>query len=129
MSDDDPLTDLYSDEDPYDRSRLATKLGEFLEVDPESGGPVRHTGFESLAPREQAVALLLYRKVATELGEIDPGEEAVNAMWIDRNSDAVESDVYGFAADLDVIEETEQSTLLIPDHRVDAALDHLDGEH
>lgn len=129
MPEDDPLTELYSDESPYDRSQLASDLEAFVKIDPDSGNPVPQRGFGSLTPKEQAVVLLLYRKVAAELGEIQPDEEAVQMMWIDRNSKAEEPDVDGYPQQLEFVHRTdEEGSLFVPDHQVDDALGFLDGD-
>lgn len=129
MTVEEPFENLYTDSAPYDKQRLANLLTEFVQVDRDSGEPVRQSRFHDLNPEAQTTALMLYRHVAVELGEIDETELAVEAMWFDRNSDTEEHEVLDYESDLAFVDEQDDSMLYyIPPHRVDAAIEYLESQ-
>ena len=127
MASDDPLDDLYADDTPYDRERLVDTVGEFVQVDPDTGEPVQMAAFSDLDPKSQAVALLLYRQVAVELGEISDDDVAVDALWVDKHSDGEEFEIIDHLYDFEFTTDSDGTMgFYVPRNRIVTALDYLE---
>mgnify|MGYP000533687293 CR=1 FL=1 len=128
MTSEDPLEDLYADEPPYDRQRLADVLESVVQVNEDTGDPMTLPPFGDLDPEAQCVALLLYRHVVVELGERPADDEAVEPIWLAQNADIEEDRVIEFASDRSFVEESdERGGYYVPKGWIDAAVDHLES--
>lgn len=125
MAPSDPLDDLYTDEAPYDKSRLVEIIQDIVQISEESGEPVFQPQYHELSPEGQVISLLLYRHVATELGEIE--ELPVEAIWLDEFSNGDESEIIDYKSDFDFVDEDEDTGFYIPRHSVEAALDYIES--
>ena len=126
MNSDDPFEDLYADEEPYDKQRLADIVGKFIQVNKNSGEPVRQQAFQGTDPEGQIVAFLLYRRIAVELGELNEKEKAAIPERIADYVDANDMVVSSCASDLSFIQEFDPGVYYIPEHSVEAAVEELE---
>ena len=67
---DDPLTNLYTNRDDVDRDRLYTVLTEFVSIDDKDGSVIYESGYFELDGKLQFVVQLLAREIQRLLGEI-----------------------------------------------------------
>jgi len=124
MADDDPLSEMYTDERPHDREQAVETLSDFVQVDQDTGEPVPQSEFQDATLEKRIVALLLYRQIAAELGELGEDEIPVDQEWLKTKANA-EHTVPG-TWDLEFIRETKDGHKT-PPHSVDAALEYLEG--
>ena len=126
MNSDDPLEDLYTDEEPYDKQRLVDVVGKFIQVNKKSGEPVRQQAFQNTDPEGQIVAFLLYRRIAVELGELNEDEKAAILERIADYVDANDTAVSNYVSDLSFVQEFDPGVFYIPEHSVTAAVEKLE---
>jgi len=126
MGGDDPLEDIYGEEDPYDKRRLVDVVRQFVQVDKESGDPIRQPAFRDADSEGQVVALLLYRRIAVELGELDDQQIAAIPERLADYADADDRTVSKILSDLAFIEEFDPGAYYIPEHAVERAIEELE---
>jgi hypothetical protein len=126
MGGNDPLDDIYADEEPYDKGRLVDVVGQFVQVDKESGDPIRQPAFHDADLEGQVVALLLYRRIAVELGELDDQQIAAIPEHLADYSDADDRTVSNVLSDHAFIEEFDPGTYYIPEHTVERVIEKLE---
>ena len=126
MNSDDPLEDLYTDEEPYDKQQLVDVVGKFIQINKKSGEPVRQQTFQNTDPEGQIVAFLLYRRIAVELGELNEDEKAAILERIADYVDANDTAVSNYVSDLRFVQELDPGVYYIPEHSVEAAVEELE---
>lgn len=123
MAEDDPLEEVYTDEPPYDEGWLVEVVSEFVQVDRETGEPSLQNDFHLATAETQVTSLLLYRHIASELGELEEHEIPVGESWLD-DCGAGEEITPGFWQ-LGFVEETD-GKYVIPPHGVEDALTQIE---
>jgi len=91
MSGDDPLEDLYTNEDEFDRQALKEALEGVIKIDEDDGSPIRRPGFEKLNAKQSFAAYLLYRRAAAELGDIPDDELGATSAEVADEIDVSDS--------------------------------------
>lgn len=123
MTENDPLDDLYTSESPFDSQRLADSLAPYVNVDPQTGAPNVTTEFNESGGQTQAVALLLYRRAANEMGELDE-PVPVTQGWAEEEFPRLDIPIVDMDRDLPFVDCVD-GAYHIPKHLIDDAVDWL----
>ena len=125
-SENNPLERLYKDKEAFNQERLADALEGVIFIDPNNGDPIFEDGYRELDNKEKFVGLLLYRKAATTLGDIDEEEIGLRSSEVANHLPVSKSAVTNYASDINFVETAEEKGgYLIRGHAIPNAIEYI----
>jgi len=126
-TDDDPLTNLYTNRDDVDRERLYTVLAGLVSIDDEDGSVIYESGYFELAGKPRFVVQLLARETQRLLGEREAAELGGDSRAFAELLDVGHSSVQNYAGELEFVEnDDERGGYVIRDHHTGGAIAYLE---
>lgn len=128
MNSEEPLEELYIDQDELNKERLAKSLKKYIRIDQESGNPQYRKPYHALSTREQIIAYLLYRKAAELLGQIESGKVGVGGKEIAEQTGVNYNTLRGQLSKMDLIrKDKEKGGYLIPTVNLVPAMEEIEN--
>ena len=127
MSGDDPLEDLYTNEDEFDRQALKEALDGIIKIDEDDGSPIRRPGFEELNAEQSFAAYLLYRRAAVELGDIPEDELGATSAEVVDEIDVSDSTLRNHTDEDWLQNDESMGGYYIPGYDVDWAIELIEN--
>jgi len=122
----DPLEELYTSEDEFDREALAEALNGVIKIDEDDGSPIRREAFHDLDGKQRFAAYLLYRRATAALGEISDDEIGISSSNAAQEIDVNNSTLRNYTDESWVKNDESRGGYFISGYDVRAAVDCIE---
>jgi len=123
-----PLNELYTDEDTYDKRQLVDSLKQYISIKPDNGSVLPKPGIEELTDPQKVVCYLLAQRALYDLDEITESEIPQQPIEVDRWIDIHEADADKICRDLPLIKSSDDhGPYLIPITHIEAGISVIEG--